>query len=56
MLFFRLLKLNPVFPPTDASTIASKEVGTKLKGTPLLYVDAAKAPISQITPPPIIYT
>ena len=42
----------PVFPPAVASTMASSVVGIFTKSIPLLYSEAMKPPISDITPPP----
>ena len=46
------MKLTPVFPPKEASTIERSVVGTFIKSIPLFIVDAAKPPISVTTPPP----
>ena len=53
IIFLNVPKSHPVLPPTDASTMASRVVGTSSSRAPRLKVDAAKAVISQITPPPI---
>ena len=50
--FFRPLKLIPVLPPTDASTMASSVVGMLMNLMPRLNVDAANPPRSVIMPPP----
>ena len=50
--FFSPLKLIPVLPPTDASTMASSVVGMLMKFTPRLNVDAANPPKSVTMPPP----
>src|SRR5208337_1177758 len=42
----------PVFPPREASTIARSVVGTRTSRHPLMYSEAAKAVMSQMTPPP----
>ena len=43
---------TPVLPPTDASIMASSDVGTCTKGNPRMYVAATKPPRSPGTPPP----
>ena len=43
---------TPVFPPTEASTIASREVGTWRKGMPRRNVAATNPARSPTTPPP----
>ena len=43
---------NPVLPPTDESTCASKLVGIWHTSIPLIYVDATKPAKSPTTPPP----
>ena len=50
--FFSPLKLMPVFPPTDASTIANKVVGILMNAMPRLNVEAANPPKSVTMPPP----
>ena len=50
--FFSPLKLIPVLPPTEASTIASKVVGILMYAIPRLKVAAAKPPKSVTIPPP----
>ena len=50
--FFSPLKLMPVLPPTEASTIASRVVGMLMKLMPRLKVEAAKPPRSVTMPPP----
>ena len=52
--FFSPLKLTPVFPPTAASTAASRVVGTLRKRMPRLNVPAANPPRSVTTPPPML--
>jgi hypothetical protein len=47
-----LPKSTPFLPPTEASTIDSSVVGTLMKSTPRLKVDATKPPKSVTTPPP----
>src|SRR6056300_1395666 len=42
----------PVFPPTEASTMDSNEVGTFTKGIPRLKVLATNPPKSSTMPPP----
>src|SRR5690606_16693301 len=43
---------TPVFPPTEASTIDKRVVGTLIKSIPLLKQEATKPPRSVTTPPP----
>ena len=51
--FFPPSTSTPVFPPIDASIIATRLVGTCTTGIPLMYVAATKPPRSPVTPPPI---
>jgi hypothetical protein len=44
--------IDPVFPPTELSTIASNVVGTCTKSMPRSHAAAANPPRSPITPPP----
>jgi hypothetical protein len=48
--------LIPTFPPIELSTMARRVVGTPTQSTPLMYVAAAKPPMSPITPPPTATT
>ena len=50
--FFPSGKSQPVFPPIEESTIASKDVGTPTQGMPRMNADAAKPARSPVTPPP----
>src|SRR5690554_3326420 len=43
---------TPFFPPTEASTMAKREVGILINGRPRLKVEATKPPKSVTTPPP----
>ena len=52
--FFKAPKSTPVLPPTEASTIASRLVGTFIKSIPRIKVEATKPPKSVTTPPPIL--
>ena len=50
--FFSPPRLMPVLPPAEASTIASRVVGTLMKRMPRLNVEAAIPPRSVTMPPP----
>lgn len=50
--FLSPLKLMPVLPPTEASTIESSVVGMFMNCIPRLKVDAANPPRSVTIPPP----
>ena len=50
--FLTPLKLIPVLPPTEASTIDNRVVGILINFSPLLNVDEAIPPMSVTIPPP----
>lgn len=50
--FLSPLKLMPVLPPTEASTIARSVVGMLMNWIPRLKVEAANPPRSVTIPPP----
>ena len=53
ILFLIPLKFTAVLPPIAASIIARNVVGISCSLQPRLNVDAAKATISVVTPPPM---
>ena len=52
-MFLKLSKSQPVFPPTAASTMGKRVVGTNSSFAYSLKVEEAKDVMSQITPPPM---
>ena len=50
--FLKLSRFMPVFPPTEASTMARSVVGILMKSMPRLNVEAANPPRSVTMPPP----